>query len=231
MIRSSARFSLLAIVSMAFVLVSPTRSIPQEKPDIRMEIANTYGLASWGKVEQIRWTWNADLGKVKVVRTWTWEPKTDHVTFEGTDKDGKPVKASYMRGQMAPDVVKDVDPHFINDQYWLLFPFHLVWDKSADVKAEGRHVTVTYPKAEGGYTPGDSYELFLGADKRVSKWIFHRGGVVKPTLVVTWADYKMAGPILVSMDHRGTLEGKPARIFLTDVAVKLNGSDAWMAAK
>jgi hypothetical protein len=43
-----------------------------------------------------------------------------------------------------------------------------------------------------------------------------------------WLDYKKAGPIVVSLDHRGTGDGKPLRIFFTDVAVKLAGSDTWM---
>lgn len=214
-----------------FLLVAARQSVPQEKADVALEIGNKYGLASWDKVEQIRWTFNFESGPIKAARTWTWEPKTDRVTFEGKDKSGNPVKSSYLRSQMPPDVVKDVDPNFINDQYWLLFPFHLVWDKAATMKMDGHHVTVTYPKTGGGYTPGDSYELFLGPDMRVTKWIFHRGGAPTPTLVMTWGDYKMAGPILVAQDHRGTLEGKPARIFLTDVAVKVSGSDAWVEAK
>ena len=55
---------------------------------------------------------------------------------------------------------------------------------------------------------------------------------MKPTVVTTtWAGNKMAGPLLVSTDHRGTADGKPARIFFSDVAVKLTGSDAWVDAK
>jgi hypothetical protein len=43
-----------------------------------------------------------------------------------------------------------------------------------------------------------------------------------------WLDYRNAGPIVVSLDHRGTGDGKPLRIFFTDVAVKLAGSDTWV---
>jgi hypothetical protein len=132
----------------------------------------------------------------------------------------------------------------MNDQNWTLFPLHLVWDKYVTVEDKGmavdptgktkgkvRKVTVTYPKAGGGYTPGDMYDLFVGADNRVVAWNFHRGGVEKPTLTVTWADYKMAGPILFSMDHRGIYTGNPIRISLTDVAVKLVGASDFVPAK
>jgi hypothetical protein len=98
-------------------------------------------------------------------------------------------------------------------------------------KGKARKVTVTYPKTGGGYTPGDSYDLFIGADHRVVAWNFHRGGDPKPTLTVTWADYKMAGPILIACDHRGTLQDKPFRLFFTGVAVKLAGASDFTPAK
>jgi hypothetical protein len=99
-------------------------------------------------------------------------------------------------------------------------------------KGSARKVTVKYPSEVGGYTPGDTWTLFVGTDNRVKEFDYHRGGSRKPTEVIaTWADYKKAGPILFAMDHRGTADGKPLRIFLTDVAVKVTGSDAWMEAK
>src|SRR5438045_6093071 len=51
--------------------------------------------------------------------------------------------------------------------------------------------------AGGGYTPGDTWELFVGPDYRVKEMAYHRGGSVKPSLVIaTWAGYKKAGPLL-----------------------------------
>jgi hypothetical protein len=62
--------------------------------------------------------------------------------------------------------------------------------------------------------------------------IYRRGGDKKPSNVtVTWAGYKKAGPLLVSMEHRGTADGKPAHIFFSNVAVKLAGSDKWVPAQ
>jgi hypothetical protein len=39
---------------------------------------------------------------------------------------------------------------------------------------------------------------------------------------MTWADYKKAGPLFISTDHRGTVNGKPARVFFSDVSVKVD---------
>jgi hypothetical protein len=41
----------------------------------------------------------------------------------------------------------------------------------------------------------------------------------------------MAGPLLVSTEHRGTADGKPFHLWFTDVAVKLAGSNTWKEAK
>jgi hypothetical protein len=209
------------------------------------QIARTYGVDQFGQVEAIRYTWNAQFPGVNVSRKWTWEPKKDQVSFEGKDKDGKPVKVTYLRSQLnsQPDNVKnEIDPNFVNDNYWLLFPFHAYWDKSATAtdqgmkplpqgSGSGQLVSVKYP-SDGGYTPGDTWDLFVGKDARVEQFVYHRGGPKKPsTVIATWEGYKKAGPLLISTDHNGTADGNTVRIFINDVAVKVTGSDNWIDAQ
>ena len=228
------------------VLVLAATSWAQTRPPILEQIAKTYGIDSFGQVDAIRYTWNGQFPGVSISHAWVWEPKTGKVSYEGKDKEGKPVKVSYVRSQLSsqPDAVKnEVEPAFVNDNYWLLFPFHASWDTSATVTDEGMKklpvgsgsaelVVVKYPAELGGYTPGDTWELYVGKDKRVELLVYHRGGPKKPTLVTTkWAGYKKAGPLLFSTEHPGTADGKPIHIFLSDVAVKLTGSDTWMKAE
>src|SRR5262249_3942874 len=98
-------------------------------------------------------------------------------------------------------------------------------------KGSARQVVVKYG-SEGGYTPGDTWELYVGPNNRVEEFIYHRGGPKKPSVVITtWSGYKKAGPLLISTDHRGTADGKPARIFFTNVSVKLTGTETWMNAQ
>ena len=209
------------------------------------QVAKTYGLDQFGQVEAIRYTWNAQFPGVNISRKWGWEPKKDQVSYEGKDKDGKPVKATYLRSQLnsQPDNVKnEIDPSFVNDNYWLLFPLHAYWDKSATATDQGMKplpqgsgsaqlVSVKYP-SDGGYTPGDTWDLYVGKDGRVDQFVYHRGGPKKPsTVIATWEGYKKAGPLLISTDHNGTADGNPVRIFITDVAVKVSGSDNWINAQ
>ena len=227
------------------VLVLAPGSWAQNRAPILDQIVKTYGLDSFGQIEAIRYTFNLTFPGVHLVRSWEWEPKTNKVSYEGKDKDGKPVKVSYMRSELSSqsDAVKnEIDPGFINDNYWLVFPFHAYWDKSATVTDQGMHklpvgtgsatlVSVKYPN-EGGYTPGDTWDLYVGKDNRVEYLVYHRGGATKPSLVTaSWTGYKKAGPLLVSTEHRGTADGKPLHLFLSDVSVKLAGSDTWIKAQ
>ena len=228
------------------LLILAVNSWAQEHNPILEKLAKTYGLDSWDQVEAVRYTWNGEItGLFKASHAWTWEPKTNQVTFEGTDKDGKPVKVTYKRTELdsQPDNVKNqVDPSFINDNYWFLLPFHVYWDTSATVTTKPMQklpqgtgsadlVSVKYPN-EGGYTPGDTWDLYIGKDGRIEQMVYHRGGPKKPSLVIaSWTGYKKAGPLLVSTDHRGTADGKPAHIFFSNVAVKLAGSDKWTDAQ
>ena len=221
-------------------------SCAQKRPAIAEQIAKTYGLDSFGQIDAIRYTFNAQLGGANISRAWVWEPKTGRVSYEGKDKDSNPVKVTYLRSQIngEPDNVKnEIDPAFMNDNYWLLFPLHAYWDSSADVRDMGtqklpigdgsaRQVVVKYPSEVGGYTPGDTWEVFLGPDNRVEEMVYRRGGPKKPSLVmVRWAGYKNTGPLLISTDHPGTADGNPFQVSFSDVAVKLAGSDTWVNAQ
>jgi len=218
-------------------------SLAQTRPPILEKVAKTYGLDSWNQIEAIRYTWNIEFGKFNASRSWEWEPKSTQVTYEGKDKDGKPVKVTYKRSELGsqPDSVKnEVDPGFINDNYTLLFPLKAYWDSSPAVIDAGTYnlpvgsgsaelVAVKYPAEGGGYTPGDTWQLYVAKDGRVEYWVYQRGGAKKPSFVfATWGGQKKAGPLLVSTDRRGYADGKPIRIWYSDVAVKVMGSDTWM---
>jgi len=243
----TSRFSMIHLLAFSLLVLAPNSWAQQQRPPILEQIAKTYGLDSFGQIEAIRYTWNGEItGLFKASHVWEWEPKTGKISFEGTDKDGKPVKVTYLQSQLnsQPANVKDViEPSFVNDNYWLLFPLHAYWDTSATVTEKAMQklpigsgsatlVTVKYPAAAGGFTPGDTWDLYVGPGKRVKEFVYHRGGPRKPSLVTaSWAGYKKAGPLLFSTEHRGTADGKPLHIFLTDVAVRLTGSDTWIKAQ
>jgi len=227
------------------VLVVASSSWAQTRPAIAEQLAKIYGLDSFGQVDAIRYTFNAELPSVNLSRSWVWQPKTGQISYEGRDQDGKPVKVTYVQSRLdgEPANVKDeIDPAFYNDNYWLLLPLHVYWDPRADVQDKGaqklplgngsaKQVMVKYP-SEGGFSPGDTWELYIGPDNRIAEIIFHRGSTIKPsTVIANWTAYQKAGPLLISTDHRGTADDKPLRVSFSDVSVKLTGSDKWVNAQ
>jgi hypothetical protein len=245
MTKLSRLFTILFPLFAVLILGAPSRA-QQKHPPVFEKAVKTFGLDSWDQVEAIRYTWNLQLGTINLSRSWEWEPKTGKVSYSTKDKDGKPVSVTYMRSELAtqPDNVKnDVEPAFVNDNYTFLFPLRAYWDSTPSVVDQGvfnlpigsgtaELISVKYPPEVGGYTPGDTWELYVGKDSRFDYLVYHRGGAKKPSILyVTWGGQKKVGPLLLSTDHRGMADGQPLRIFFTDVAVKLTGSDKWVNAQ
>jgi len=244
--KNHSRLDGIRIFAISLLLITPVIAASPQRPAIADQTAKTFGIDSWDKIDAIRYTFNISFPGLALSRSWEWEPKTGRVSYEGKDKEGKPVKVSYLQSELNKqnDLIKnEVQPGFVNDQYWLVFPFHVMWDGSPTVtddgkqklpvgKGTGQKMTVKYPAEAGGYTPGDTWELFIGADKRVAAMAYHRGGPKKPSEVLaTWSGYKKAGPLLIATDHQGTADGKPLKVTFTNVAVKVAGSDKWMPAQ
>jgi hypothetical protein len=200
--------------------------------EIGKKIAQAYGINGFHNIQELQFTFNAKIGEKVISRGWLWLPKEDKVTYLGNSETNQPL--SYSRENIAAESesIKEVDSWFINDQYWLLFPFHLVWDEGIKIEVEEEKVnlpigsgittkvSVIYPD-DGGYTPGDIYELYLDDNHMILEWIYRRGGAETPTRITTWEDNTQIGPLIISENHLGP--DKNFRVWFTDVEVKLSG--------
>lgn len=123
---------------------------------------------------------------------------------------------------------KKIDAAFINDNYWLLFPFHLVWDTHVKFTDEGMK---KYPIGMGkgkallvhysdkvGYTPGDAFELFLGKNDKIRQWIYFQHGNMKNPRPATWEGDENFQGFTVSTMHYGP--GKKFKLWFTGVKVE-----------
>lgn len=228
------------VATLAITVLGCALPAKHSDDDVRQKIAAAYGIQAFGQVEQIRYTFNVQLGDKRVERHWTWWPQQDRVEFRPEGNVERAVQ--YARAELDSDRsgnLKELDAKFINDQYWLLFPFRVVWDTVAtvqemDPKASvpigrgwARWVQVSYPP-RGGYTPGDVYDLYLGPNHRIIQWVYHRGGTAEPTRMSTWEAYRKFGPIILSLDRNGP-EGSNFRIWFTDVVVTTTAGDKFAA--
>ena len=106
----------------------------------------------------------------------------------------------------------------------------MVWDSTATIsepkKAEspiGKEpldmITITYP-SEGGYTPGDAYDIFYDEKYVIKEWVFRRGNSEKPSLATTFENYKDFNGIKVAIDHKR--EGGNWNLNFADVSITLD---------
>jgi hypothetical protein len=194
--------------------------------ELAKEVAEASGLSRWQQVEKIKFTFHVQLPDQVLQRTWAWNPKSGEVVQYGNDGPALSWKRSELASASAE--IKEADARFINDSYWLIFPFRVVWDQGTALsldaseqnlpfgEGKGRKLTVTYT-GEGGYTPGDAYDLFIGKDNRIAAWVFRKGNAPEPTRITRWEEYRDFGGIPFSMNRPGP-DG--FRIWFTDVSVE-----------
>ncbi len=212
------------------LLASPLVAGDHDTRDIRHRVADAYGVHSFEQVEKLSFTFNVKTETRVTRRSWTWWPHENRIRYDGgTWRDGEAFE--YSKSDLATDstdTMVEVDQRFVNDSFWLLFPYHVEWDLSATVTDEGmvplpigegeaRKIVIDYPDT-GGYTPDDIYELYVGADYRALAWVFRPGGSEEKRYAYTWGEEQRFGEITFATDHfnaDGTV-----RIWLSDIAVE-----------
>lgn len=193
--------------------------------------ARAAGADEFHRVEALHYTFKLRFDGKDIERRWTWHPHEDSVTYRGKDAGGLEVQAAWSRRNrfsMASPQIMALDKWFVNDQYWLLFPMHLVWDKGIRLESapagpgggEAWRLTVVYPP-EGGYTPGDAYDIFIDRRGMIKRWTFRKGNAAKPTREAVWTPPVQVGPLRLSLERKGP-EGE-FRILFADLRVDMRG--------
>ncbi|MDC8000755.1 hypothetical protein POV26_06885 [Aequorivita todarodis] len=193
-----------------------------ENSDIRHQIANTNGFQNWKDVSEIAFTFNVDRGKNHFDRSWVWSPKTGDVSMKST-KD----TVNYNRAKMDSLIMK-TDAAFINDKYWLLAPFQLVWDDGITVSEKEdavapiskdtlNQLTIVYGN-EGGYTPGDAYDFFYDENFKIKEWNYRKGNAETPSMSTTWEDYENFNGIEIAKMHKDSTGN--FKLYFTNISVK-----------
>ncbi|GAB2767684.1 hypothetical protein [Salinimicrobium soli] len=196
---------ILLLLALATSLLG-CKNEPEKEIPITHQIAKANGLEVFDRVKELQYTFNVKANDtLRTSRQWTWEPKTNMVTLTTPDST-----ITYDHKSEA-DRHEWVDQRFINDQYWLLFPFHLAWDdmeyeysEKATAPISGNEmqmVTVKYPEG-AGYTPGDMYEIYFGEDLMIREWIYLSGGSRENPFPASWENYEDFNGLKIAKTHK-----------------------------
>lgn len=194
------------------------------KPKNLLELlADKHGFENWEQVGRIAFTFNVDRDTTHYERSWIWDTGTDRVTqITGGDT------LSYIRSEVDSALAR-VDAGFINDKFWFLGPYQWVWDQQsfawefeeaaqAPISGDPMYkLTITYGQ-EGGYTPGDAYDFYLGKDSVLREWVYRKGNQPEPSLVTTWEDYRDFNGLSLATMHKNA-EGS-FKLYFTGIRVE-----------
>ena len=186
------------------------------------KVAYANGLENWKDVKQLDFTFNVDRdGNTVASRSWSWKPVTNDVTMIAAGDT-----ITYNRATVDSTSMQ-ADQGFINDKYWLLAPYQLVWDEGTSINVTdsvmsplsrklSKKLTLLYGN-EGGYTPGDAYDFYYGEDYVITEWVFRKGNATEPSMTTTFEGYKNIEGLSIATDHKSGDDS--FRLYFTDVNV------------
>ena len=188
---------------------APKSKVETSSPkSILDSIADAYGYQTWTDVEQISFTFNVERPTRKSARSWQWDVKNSVVS---STIDSATVQYNKLQ---VDSTMMGIDARFINDSYWLLFPFKLVWDKdsftyevegmdeTSNKEASQRKVIIRYGDT-GGYTPGDIYDFYIDANYHITEWTWRKSNDTLPRLRTTLTPPENFSGLWLSTHHQG----------------------------
>lgn len=205
---------LVSIISFALMTgcktepkTATTEAQPEAEKSIPEKIADAHGYENWKSISEITFTFNVDRDSTHFERSWVWRPKINEVTaISGADT------LTYNPKSMDSIAYKR-NSGFINDRYWMMAPFNLMWDSNnytfehsngekAPISGEDmQKLTIVYSN-DGGYTPGDAYDFYFKDDFIIREWVYRKSNQEEPSLVSTWEDYTNVGGLEIAQGHK-----------------------------
>lgn len=194
--------------------------ISESNDPINFQVANANGFEEFENVKQINFTFNVKVNDtLRTSRAWKWFPQEDTVELAENDET-----LVYDNDGDFTEAEQAADRKFINDTYWLLFPYQLVWsdyNMKHQLQAEApiskdsmQQLSISF-EGDGGYTPGDTYHIYFKDDKILKEWTYVSSG--GRTLSTTWEDYEDFNGVKIAKMHKS--EDGSFQLFFTDIEV------------
>ncbi len=215
---------LIFVLTASFIGSKNLEKVTMLQEDNILEIiANANGFQNWKNVTEIKFTFNVDRDTTHFERDWTWKPKTNDITASSAEGT-----IDYNWASM-DSIANKTNAGFINDKYWLLAPYQLIWDadnvtyvhnKNAEApmsKKSMQKLTIVYG-GDGGYTPGDAYDFYFEDDFIIQEWAFRRSNQIEPSMITSFEDYKMINGLNIATMHK--MPDSDFKLYFTSLEVQ-----------
>jgi len=211
-------------LAICLILLPACKQASDNKNKIAADIAEANGIENFNKVKSIEFTFNVKRDTAAASsRHWKWFPQTNEAVFI-TDS----ATTKFKRTDTSTEELRKLNAQFTNDEYWLLFPYHLKWDTGFELEDSSmktgpvtgkslRKITIRYNDKDG-FTPGDMYDVYVDKDLRINEWTFHKGGTPEPSLMTTWENYKDFNGLQIAQEHK-TKDGQFS-LYFTGIRVE-----------
>lgn len=211
-------FLLITVFSLA--ACSDSKKI-EKTTTLQQKIGAAYGIGNFSKLNKLSYTFNVKRGETVSSRSWVWNTKTNVIELKSAA-----TTVIYQRDTIQSEAMKKVDGMFINDQYWLMYPFHIIWDagttqtiaynQAAPIsKQAATKLTIQYNN-EAGYTPGDAYDVYVNDKNIITEWSYRSKGVEQPSLTTSWAGIQEVAGVKVTTDFKN--DGGSFNLYFTGVS-------------
>lgn len=202
-----------------------TISVNKVKQSVPEKIAYAHGFQQWNEVNKIQFSFNVDRDTSHFERKWIWDTRENKVT-----RILKNDTIAYKRSEL-DSITSKVNGGFINDKFWLLAPFNLIWDsrnytythsvntKSPIAKESMQKLTIVYGN-EGGYTPGDAYDFYFDENYKIKEWVFRKGNQTDASMITTWENYITKNGIHLAKIHKK--EGDNFKLYFTNLEISVD---------
>ncbi|MGF1510469.1 MAG: hypothetical protein ACFB9M_13300 [Myxococcota bacterium] len=188
---------LVLVVILGAALIHESRPSGQAGPEAdalarRMEAA--VRLSDWEKVGYIEWTfadrnrhaWDRVRGLARV----TWKDREIFIRLD--THQARTFRAGQeVLGKASDELSEEAIRRFTNDSFWLN-PVAKLFEPGttrAIVPDSDGQPTLLITYTEGGVTPGDAYQWFLGPDDLPQKWRMWASILPLGGIPATWDDY------------------------------------------
>ena len=197
-----------AIGMVLLVVVGACAKNVKPRNDMLHDISWAQNLFALYEYDRLSFTFTVQLPDKVVRRHWDWYIQDNRILLDGVEQA--------------------VSQAFINDIYWLLFPLKANEGRDQVEVAVNRdqispltersttEVVVRYVGGKG-YTPDDTYKLYVDDNLMVREWSYLKGGQEPPARMTTWSDYRTIGRMELSLLREGR-DG--FRVWFTDVEVE-----------